>query len=103
MAEQEQSGAREARTRSFQDVLQQQQQFISHIQALQDEVGGQLAEKEKELAGREEALARVGGELEAKVEERGGLEEAWLQWAVERQGIRDKNGLHEHDEQVPLS
>ena len=91
MGEREEHNPAEPRSRSFQDVLQQHQQFISHLEALQDEVGGQLAEKEKELAGREHELARLRAELEAKGKELDELQEAQLQWAMDRQGLLDKH------------
>jgi len=91
MGEREERNPAEPRSRSFQDVLQQHQQFISHLEALQDEVGGQLAQKEKELAEREQELARLRAELEAKGKELDGLQEAQLQWAMDRQGLLDKH------------
>ena len=38
------------KAKSFADILQQNQEFIAHLQTLQDDMGAQLAEKAKELA-----------------------------------------------------
>jgi DNA-binding response OmpR family regulator len=58
------------KARSFQDILQQNQEFIAHLQALQEDVSRQLAEKQKELDE---------------------LQNAQLQWAVDRQGLLDQH------------
>src|SRR5438132_1548293 len=84
MGEREEHNPAEPRSRSFQDVLQQHQQFISHLEALQDEVGGQLAEKEKEL---ETERTRIEGELETLRKDLAGLQNAQLQWAMDRETL----------------
>ena len=91
MGEPSPPSAPEPRAKSFQDILQQNKQFITHLQALQDEVGGQLAEKEKELADRDLALAGLRTDLEAKVKELDELQNAQLQWAIDRQGLLDRH------------
>jgi CheY-like chemotaxis protein/predicted nucleic acid-binding Zn-ribbon protein len=73
------------KTKSFADILQQNQEFISHLQTLQDEAGAQLAEKAKELG-------LVKRELEAKQQELDELQNAQLQWAMDRQAL-----LTQHD------
>ena len=37
------------RAKSFADILQQNQEFVAHLQTLQDDMGTQLAENAKEL------------------------------------------------------
>ena len=73
------------KARSFADILQQNQEFISHLQTLQDEAGAQLADKAKELG-------LVKRELEAKQQELDELQNAQLQWAMDRQAL-----ITEHD------
>src|SRR5919109_803992 len=58
--------AETGKARSFQDILQQNQEFIAHLQALQEDVSRQLAEKQKELDE---------------------LQNAQLQWAVDRESL----------------
>src|SRR3989440_4601494 len=68
------------KAKSFADILQQNQEFIAHLQALQDDAGAQLAEKAKELG-------LVKRELEAKQQELDELQNAQLQWAMDRQAL----------------
>ncbi|HEY9286735.1 MAG TPA: response regulator [Candidatus Dormibacteraeota bacterium] len=91
--------------RSFADILQQNQEFIAHLQALQEDIGGQLEEKEKELA----VVKRQLNEKQVELDE---LQNAQLQWAMDRQALLDqqdsfKQGHHDlqqkHDQaQVEL-
>ena len=71
------------KARSFADILQQNQEFIAHLQALQDDIGSQLALKEKELAATQKLL-------DAKQLELDELQNAQLQWAMDRQGLLDQ-------------
>src|SRR2546421_968185 len=73
------------KAKSFADILQQNQEFIAHLQALQDDAGAQLAEKAKELG-------LVKRELEAKQQELDELQNAQVQWAMDRQAL-----LTQHD------
>ena len=70
--------------RSFADILQQNQEFIAHLQALQEDIGGQLEEKEKELAV-------VKRQLNEKQQELDELQNAQLQWAMDRQALLDQH------------
>ena len=70
--------------RSFADILQQNQDFITHLQALQEDVGGQLEEKEKELAIVKRQLAEKQQELDE-------MQNAQLQWAMDRQSLLDQH------------
>jgi CheY-like chemotaxis protein len=72
------------KAKSFADILQQNQEFIAHLQALQDDAGAQLAEKDKELA----LIAR---QLEEKQQELDELQNAQLQWAMDRQALLDQH------------
>src|SRR5437763_14717148 len=72
------------KAKSFADILQQNQEFISHLQALQQDIGGQLEEKEKELA----LIKRQLVETQQEVDE---LQNAQLQWAMDRQGLLDQH------------
>src|SRR5437660_2923024 len=72
------------KAKSFADILQQNQEFITHLQALQDDIGGQLEEKEKELAGVNRQLAEKQKELDE-------LQNAQLQWAMDRQTLLDQH------------
>jgi CheY-like chemotaxis protein len=72
------------KAKSFADILQQNQEFIVHLQALQDDMGGQLAEREKELA-------LVKRQLEEKQQELDELQNAQLQWAMDRQALLDQH------------
>jgi CheY-like chemotaxis protein len=71
--------------KSFADILQQNQEFIAHLQTLQDDMGTELAEKAKELAA-------VQRQLDAKQHELDELQNAQLQWAMDRQAL-----LGEHE------
>src|SRR5438270_11402957 len=51
------------KAKSFADILQQNQEFITHLQALQEDIGGQLEEKEKELALTKRQLAEKQQDL----------------------------------------
>jgi len=70
--------------KSFADILQQNQDFITHLQALQEDVGGQLEEKEKELALVKRQLAEKQQELDE-------MQNAQLQWAMDRQSLLDQH------------
>ena len=70
--------------KSFADILQQNQEFITHLQALQEDMGGQLDEKEKELALAKRQLAEKQQELDE-------LQNAQLQWAMDRQALLDQH------------
>ena len=70
--------------KSFADILQQNQEFIAHLQALQEDIGGQLEEKEKELALVKKQLAEKQQELDE-------LQNAQLQWAMDRQSLLDQH------------
>jgi CheY-like chemotaxis protein len=72
------------KAKSFADILQQNQEFITHLQALQEDIGGQLEEKEKELALAKRQLAEKQQELDE-------LQNAQLQWAMDRQGLLDQH------------
>jgi CheY-like chemotaxis protein len=72
------------KAKSFADILQQNQEFITHLQALQEDIGGQLEEKEKELALTKRQLAEKQQELDE-------LQNAQLQWAMDRQGLLDQH------------
>ena len=74
-----------SKAKSFADILQQNQEFIAHLQALQEDIGTQLEEKEKELA-------TVRRQLAAKQQETDELQNSQLQWAIDRQGL-----LEQHD------
>ena len=69
-----------SKAKSFADILQQNQEFIAHLQALQEDIGTQLEEKEKELA-------MVRRQLAAKQQETDELQNSQLQWAIDRQGL----------------
>ena len=72
------------KAKSFADILQQNQQFITHLQALQEDIGGQLEEKERELALSKRQLAEKQQELDE-------LQNAQLQWAMDRQALLDQH------------
>jgi CheY-like chemotaxis protein len=72
------------RAKSFQDVLQRNQEFIAHLQSLQEDVAGQLAAKEKELGDARQ-------QVELKQKELDDLQNAQLQWAVDRQSLLDEH------------
>jgi CheY-like chemotaxis protein len=73
-----------AKPKSFADILQQNQEFIAHLQALQEDIGVQLEEKEKELALAKRQLAEKQQELDE-------LQNAQLQWAMDRQALLDQH------------
>ena len=73
-----------SKARSFADILQQNQEFIAHLQALQEDIGTQLEEKEKELA-------MVRRQLAAKQQETDELQNSQLQWAIDRQGLLEQH------------
>src|SRR5438132_9170803 len=100
------------RPKSFQDILQQNQDFIAHLQTLQDDAASQLTDKEKELAAtraqldatrqaldeNQKELAAVRAQLDAgqrahgeKQKELDDLQNAQLQWAIDRQGLLDQH------------
>ena len=70
--------------KSFADILQQNQDFLTHLHALQEDVGGQLEEKEKELAIVKRQLAEKQQELDE-------MQNAQLQWAMDRQSLLDQH------------
>ncbi|HXO59178.1 MAG TPA: hypothetical protein VN834_05200, partial [Candidatus Acidoferrum sp.] len=61
-----------SKAKSFADILQQNQEFIAHLQTLQEDIGSQLEEKEKELA-------LVKRQLAAKQQETDELQNSQLQ------------------------
>ncbi len=82
-----------ARAKSFADILKQNQEFISHLQSLQEEASSQLADTEKELAA-------TRSRLEQKQRELDDLQDSQLQWAVDRQTLMDQHQMLEqaHDD-----
>src|SRR2546427_6669723 len=70
--------------KSFAEILQQNQDFIAHLQALQEDVGSQLGDKEKELALVKRQLAERQQELDE-------MQNAQLQWAMDRQSLLDQH------------
>jgi CheY-like chemotaxis protein len=72
------------KARSFADILQQNQDFIAHLQALQEDIGAQLEEKQKEL----ELTKRQLAEKQQEIDE---LQNAQLQWAMDRQALVDQH------------
>ena len=72
------------KAKSFADILQQNQEFVAHLQTLQDDMGAQLAENAKEL----ELVKR---QLEAKQQELDELQNAQLQWAMDRQALLEQH------------
>src|SRR5437016_5838684 len=96
------------RPKSFQDILQQNQDFIAHLQTLQDDVASQLTDKEKELAAtraqldanrqaldeNQKELAAIRAQLDAgqrahgeKQKELDDLQNAQLEWAMDRESL----------------
>ncbi len=73
-----------SKAKSFADILQQNQEFIVHLQALQEDIGTQLEEKEKELA-------LVKRQMAAKQQETDELQDSQLQWAIDRQALLDQH------------
>jgi CheY-like chemotaxis protein len=74
------------KAKSFADILQQNQEFIAHLQVLQDDIASQLAVKEKELAAAQH-------QLEAKEQELNELQNAQLQWAMDRQALLERHDM----------
>ncbi|MDQ6710812.1 MAG: response regulator [Candidatus Dormibacteraeota bacterium] len=72
------------KARSFADILQQNQEFIAHLQTLQDDIASQL-----EVKGQE--LATVQKQMDAKQAELDELQNAQLQWAMDRQALLDEH------------
>ncbi|MEO6795537.1 MAG: response regulator [Candidatus Dormibacter sp.] len=73
------------KARSFADILQQNQDFIAHLQTLQDDIAAQLAQKEEELAAAQQQMAAKQRELDE-------MQDAQLQWAMDRQALLDQHG-----------
>src|SRR6202040_2105419 len=73
-----------SKAKSFADILQQNQEFIAHLQTLQEDIGTQLEDKEKELA-------LVKRQLAAKQQETDELQNSQLQWAIDRQALLDQH------------
>jgi CheY-like chemotaxis protein len=73
-----------SKAKSFADILLQNQEFIAHLQTLQEDIGSQLEEKEKELA-------LVKRQLAAKQQETDELQNSQLQWAIDRQALLDQH------------
>jgi CheY-like chemotaxis protein len=71
--------------KTFAEILQQNQEFVAHLQTLQEGVQSQLAQREAELAQASEELAKARKELDE-------LTSAQLQWAMDRQAL-----LAEHE------
>src|SRR3989454_7052336 len=70
--------------KSFADILQQNQEFVAHLQTLQDDMGAQLAQTARELE-------LVKQQLEAKQQELDELQNAQLQWAMDRQALLEQH------------
>ena len=68
---------------SFQDILEQNQQFISHLQALQEAADAQLAAKADELS-------QTRGRLDQVTKELTGLRHDKLEWASTRQSLTEE-------------
>lgn len=68
---------------SFQEILEQNQQFISHLQALQESADAQLAAKADELAQARTRLEQATKELTS-------LRHDKLEWATTRQGLTEE-------------
>lgn len=76
MSERQKSG-------SFQEILQQNQQFITHLQALQESADAQLAAKQDELG-------QTRARLEQATKELTGLRHDKLEWATSRQALTEE-------------
>jgi CheY-like chemotaxis protein len=72
------------KAKSFADILQQNQEFITHLQTLQDDMAAQLSEKDQELSV-------IGRQLAAKQQELDELQNAQLQWAMDRQAMLEQH------------
>jgi len=68
---------------SFQEILEQNQQFISHLQALQESADAQLAAKQDDLA-------QTRSRLEQATKELTGLRHDKLEWATARQALTEE-------------
>ncbi len=68
---------------SFQEILEQNQQFISHLQALQESADAQLAAKQDDLA-------QTRTRLEQATKELTGLRHDKLEWATARQALTEE-------------
>jgi CheY-like chemotaxis protein len=71
------------KAKSFADILQQNQEFVAHLQTLQDDIASQLALKETELAAAQQ-------QLDAKQRDLDDFQNAQLQWAMDRQALLDQ-------------
>lgn len=68
---------------TFQEILEQNQQFISHLQALQESA-------EAQLAARQDELAQTRSRLEQATKELTGLRHDKLEWASTRQALTEE-------------
>ncbi len=68
---------------SFQEILEQNQQFISHLQALQESADAQLAAKQDDLV-------QTRTRLEQATKELTGLRHDKLEWAATRQALTEE-------------
>jgi len=68
---------------SFQEILEQNHQFISHLQALQESADAQLAAKQDDLA-------QTRSRLEQATKELTGLRHDKLEWATTRQALTEE-------------
>jgi len=68
---------------TFQEILEQNQQFITHLQELQESAEAQLAAKADELA-------QLRGRLEQAQKELTGLRHDKLEWAAARQSLTEE-------------
>ncbi len=84
-------GARPAE--SFKGILEKNQQFISHLQSIHENMAAQLVEKEAELRETQSRLEQVQKELND-------LQEAQLQWAVDRQSLMDQQAALQKDHEM---
>ncbi len=78
---------------SFKDILEKNQQFISNLQSIHDNMAAQLAEKEAELRDTQSRLEQAQKELND-------LQEAQLQWAVDRHGLMDQQAALQKDHEM---
>jgi chromosome segregation ATPase len=68
---------------SFQEILEQNQQFISHLQALQESADAQLA-------ARQDELVQTRARLEQAMKELTMLRHDKLEWATARQALSEE-------------
>lgn len=68
---------------TFQEILEQNQQFISHLQALQESA-------EAQLAARQDELAQTRTRLEQATKELTSLRHDKLEWAATRQALTEE-------------